>query len=83
MNQHVTKVFKPKENIMNVSKEVFLEELEAVKHCIEMTNDKIGHDTTRDRIVAVLNERISQLEVEVDATIAAKEFAADATMDVA
>jgi predicted transglutaminase-like protease len=68
---------------MNVSKELFLEELEAVKHCIEMTNDKIGHDTTRDRIVAVLNERIQQLEAEVDATIAAQEFGSDMSMDVA
>jgi hypothetical protein len=68
---------------MNVSKEVFLEELEAVKHCIEMTNDKIGHDLTRDKIVAVLNDRISKLEAEVDATIAAQEFGADMSMDVA
>ena len=68
---------------MNVSKENFLEELEAVKHCIEMTNDKIGHDRTRDKIVEVLNQRIQELESEVDATIAAKEFGADATMDVA
>ena len=68
---------------MKVGKEVLLEELEAVKHCIEMTNDRIGHDKTRDRIVAVLNERIAELEAEVDATIAAKEFSNDATMDVA
>lgn len=68
---------------MKVGKEVLLEELEAVKHCIEMTNDRIGHDKTRDRIVAVLNERIAELEAEVDATIAAKEFGNDATMDVA
>ena len=68
---------------MNIGKEVLLEELEAVKHCIEMTNDKIGHDTTRDRIVAVLNERIQQLEAEVDATIAAQEFGSDMSMDVA
>jgi hypothetical protein len=68
---------------MNIGKEVLLEELEAVKHCIEMTNDKIGHDLTRDKIVAVLNNRISQLEAEVDATIAAQEFGADMSMDVA
>ena len=68
---------------MNVSKEVFLEELEAVKHCIEMTNDKIGHDKTRDRIVSVLNDRIRELETEVDATIAAQEFGSDMSMDVA
>jgi len=68
---------------MNVSKEILLEELEAVKHCIEMTNDNIGHDTTRDRIIAVLNTRIEELEREVDATISAQEFAAEMSMDVA
>jgi hypothetical protein len=66
---------------MNVSKEVFLEELEAVKHCIEMTNDKIGHDVTRDKIVSVLNSRIAELEEEVDAVITAQENPVD--MDVA
>jgi len=68
---------------MNVSKENLLEELEAVKHCIEMTNDKIGHDTTRDRIVSILDGRIRELEAEVDATINAQVFAADMSMDVA
>jgi len=57
--------------------EVLLEELEAVKNCIEMTNEKIGHNTTRDKIVEVLNNRISQLESLVDAKIAAEEAATD------
>ena len=57
--------------------EVLLEELEAVKHCIEMTNEKIGHDVTRDKIVEVLNNRIAQLESFVDAKIAAEEAATD------
>lgn len=66
---------------MNVGKEVLLEELEAVKNCIEMTYDKIEHDVTRDRIVNVLSERISELQSEVDAVIAAKEFTVE--MEVA
>ena len=57
--------------------EVLLEELEAVKHCIEMTNEKIGHDITRDKIVEVLNNRIAQLELFVDAKIASEELAND------
>ena len=57
--------------------EVLLEELEAVKHCIEMTNERIGHDVTRDKIVEVLNNRIAQLESFVDAKIAAEEAATD------
>ena len=60
-----------------MSKEVLLEELEAVKHCIEMTNDKIGHDVTRDKIVDVLNNRIAELEKFVDAKIASEELAND------
>ena len=68
---------------MNVSKEILLEELEAVKHCIEMTNDNIGHDASRDKIVAVLKDRIKELESEVDATISAQELGADMMMDVA
>jgi len=50
---------------------------------IEMTNDKIGHDVTSDTIVAVLNDRIKELESEIDATISAQEFGADMRMDVA
>ena len=68
---------------MNVSKEILLEEFEATKHWIEMTNEKIGHDVTRDKIVAVLNDRIKELEREVDATISAQEFGAEMRMDVA
>jgi len=68
---------------MNVSNEILLEELEAVKHYIEITNTKIDHDATRDKIIAVLNERIKELEEEVDATISAQELGADMMMDVA
>jgi len=68
---------------MNVSNEILLEELEAVKHYMEVTNDKIDHDATRNKIIAVLNERINDLEKEVDATISAQELGADMMMDVA
>jgi len=68
---------------MNVSNEILLEELAAVKHYMEVTNDKIDHDATRDKIIAVLNERINDLEKEVDATISAQELGADMMMDVA
>jgi len=68
---------------MNVSNEILLEELEAVKHYMEVTNDKIDHDATRNKIIAVLNERIDDLEKEVDATISAQELGADMMMDVA
>ena len=68
---------------MNVSNEILLEELEAVKHYIEVTNDKIDHDATRNKIIAVLNERIHGLEKEVDLTISAQELGADMMMDVA
>ena len=68
---------------MNVSNEIMLEELEAVRHYMEVTNDKIDHDATREKIIAVLNERINDLEKEVDATISAQELGADMLMDVA
>lgn len=68
---------------MKVSNEILLEELEAVKHYIEITNDKIDHDATRDKIIAVLNERIYDLEQEVDTTISAQELGAEMMMDVA
>ena len=68
---------------MNVSKEILLEELAAAKNCIEMANDKIGHDVTRDKIIDVLNHRITELERGVDATISAQELGADMMMDVA
>lgn len=68
---------------MNVSHEMLLEELEAVKHYIEVTHDQIDHDATRDKIIAVLNERINDLEKEVDATISAQELGGDMMMDVA
>lgn len=68
---------------MNDSKEILLEELQAAKYCIEMASDKIGHDVTRDKIVAVLNDRIKELERDVDATISAQVLGADMMMDVA
>jgi len=68
---------------MSVSKEILLEELGSAKHCIEMTSDKIGHEVTSDKIVAVLNDRIKELESEVDATISAQVLGADMRMDVA
>ncbi len=68
---------------MSVSKEILLEELGSAKHCIEMTNDKMGHDVTSDTIVTMLNDRIKELENEVDATISAQEFGAQMRMDVA
>ena len=68
---------------MNVSNEILLEELEAVKHYIEITNNKIDHDATRDKIIAVLNERIIELEKYIDATISAQELGAEMMMDVA
>ena len=68
---------------MNVSHEMLLEELEAVKHYMEVTHDKIDHDATHDKIIAVLDERINELEKEVDATISAQELGADMMMDVA
>ncbi|MGV6827391.1 MAG: hypothetical protein ACWA5Q_10485 [bacterium] len=68
---------------MNVSNEILLEELEAVKHYMEVTNDKIDHDATRDKIIAVLNERINDLQEDVDATISAQELGAEMMMDVA
>lgn len=60
-----------------MNKEELLEELEAVKNCIEMTNEKIGHNKTRDDIVGILNNRINELETVVDAKIAAEEAATD------
>jgi len=38
---------------------------------------------TSDKIVAVLNDRIKELESEVDATISAQVLGADMRMDVA
>ena len=40
-----------------MNNEELLEELEAVKNCVEMTNDKIGHNKTRDDIVGILNNQ--------------------------
>jgi len=60
-----------------MSKEILLEELEAVKHCIEMTNEKIGHDATRDKIVEVLNNRIAELQKFVDAKIASEDLVSE------
>ena len=68
---------------MKVSSEILLEELEAVRHYIEITNDKIDHGATRDKIIAVLNDRIHELEEEVDTTLSAQELGADMMMDVA
>jgi len=60
-----------------MNNEELLEELEAVKNCVEMTNDKIGHNKTRDDIVGILNNRIAELEEIVDAKIASEEAATD------
>lgn len=68
---------------MNVSNEILLEDLEAVRHYIKGTNDEIHHNAARDKIMTVLNERINDLEREVDATISAQELGADMMMDVA
>jgi len=68
---------------MNDNNEMLLEELEAVKNYIDVTHDRIDHDATRDKIIAVLNDRIRDLENEVDATISAQELGADMMMDVA
>ena len=64
-------------------KEELLEELEEAKHCIEMAEMNISHTKTRDAILAVLNKRILELQADVDATLAAKEFGNDMMMDVA
>ena len=65
-----------------MSKEVLLEELEAVKHCITMTKDNISHDKTQQEIIAVLDNRITQLQEEVDAKIDSEELGGDMSMDV-
>ncbi len=64
-------------------KEELLEELESAKHCIEMAEMNISHAKTREAILAVLNKRIMELQADVDATLAAKEFGDDMMMDVA
>jgi hypothetical protein len=48
-----------------------------------MAEMNISHTKTRDAILAVLNKRISELQADVDATLAAKEFGDDMMMDVA
>ena len=60
-----------------MNKEELLEELGAVKHCIEMTKTNIADDSTRREILQTLDKRISQLESDVDAKIAAEEAATD------
>lgn len=64
-----------------MSKEILLEELEAVKNCIEMTDHNIRDAKTAKKIVAILNNRIAELEEEVDAAIAAQDNPVE--MDVA
>ena len=64
-------------------KEELLEEIEAAKHCIEMAEMNISHAKTRESILTVLNKRILELQADVDATLAAKEFGDDMMMDVA
>jgi len=64
-----------------MDKEVLLEELGAVKHCVEMTKSNISNDATRREILQTLDKRIAQLEADVDATISAQENIVD--MDVA
>jgi len=65
-----------------MSKEVLLEELEAVKHCIIMTKDNISHDNTQQEIIAVQDNRIAELQEEDDAKIESEELGGDMSMDV-
>lgn len=65
-----------------MDKEILLEELQSVKHCIEMTKQNISDPTTAERILAILGDRISKLESDVDAKIASEEFGGDMSMDV-
>lgn len=69
---------------MKVKKENLLEELGSIKHCIEMSHANIEHEKTRQHIIEVLEQRILELEKEVDATISAQEFVkSEHLMDVA
>ena len=68
---------------MQVDKENLLEELESIKHCVGMTHSNIDHEKTREYIVRVLENRISELEKEVDAKISAQGFGKLMSMDVA
>ena len=65
-----------------MDKEILLEELGAVKHCIEMTKTNISDAETQRSILQVLDKRIAQLEVEVDAKIDSEELGGDMSMDV-
>ena len=65
-----------------MSKEVLLEELQSVKHCIEMTKDNISDANTQRDILQTLDKRIAQLEVEVDAKIDAEELGGDMSMEM-
>jgi len=62
---------------MNINQEELLEELESVKHCIEMTHGNIKHKATQKMIISVLDKRIAQLQDQVDAAIATQEMAGD------
>ena len=62
---------------MEINKEELLEELEAVKHCIEMTHDNIEHTGTRVAIVNTLNKRIKSLEEEIDAKLATEKLVSE------
>jgi len=62
---------------VEINKEELLEELEAVKHCIEMTHDNIEHGATRVSIVNALNKRIKSLEEEIDAKLATEKLVSE------
>lgn len=68
---------------MEIHKENLLEELQSIKHCIDMTHSNIVHEKTRAHIVEVLEKRIAELQDEVDVTIASQEFSKLHLMDVA
>lgn len=68
---------------MEIGKENLLEELQSIKHCLDMTNTSIEHQHTREHIVSVLEKRITDLEQEVDRTISAQELGADMNIDFA
>ncbi|GEM_PF-1162127 len=69
---------------MKVKRENLLEELGSIKHCIEMSHSVIEHEKTRKHIIEVLENRILQLEKEVDATISAQDWGkSEHLMDIA
>ncbi len=69
---------------MKVKRENLLEELGSIKHCIEMSHSVIEHEKTRQHVIHVLEERICELEKEVDSKISADEYSrTEHLMDVA